>query len=102
MPNVILDPTLALIRAQFGFRIQVRAECGKKIGSEIKINGSITKIQFWCKIMFWLVETASEGTPCWVPSLVRLAQLVYSSVPLQAKLVLKLECAEIALNHDMI
>ena len=26
--NVILDPTLALIRAQLGFRIQVRAECG--------------------------------------------------------------------------
>ena len=26
----ILDPTLALIRAQLGFRIQVRAECGKK------------------------------------------------------------------------
>ena len=28
--NVILDPTLALIRAQLGFRIQVGAECGKK------------------------------------------------------------------------
>ena len=27
--NVILDPTLALIRAQLGFRIQVGAECGK-------------------------------------------------------------------------
>ena len=26
--NVILDPTLALIRAQLGFRIQVGAECG--------------------------------------------------------------------------
>ena len=26
--KVILDPTLALIRAQLGFRIQVRAECG--------------------------------------------------------------------------
>ena len=26
--NLILDPTLALIRAQLGFRIQVRAECG--------------------------------------------------------------------------
>ena len=31
--NVILDPTLALIRAQLGFRIQVRAECGKKISA---------------------------------------------------------------------
>ena len=28
LSNVILDPTLALIRAQLGFRIQVRAECG--------------------------------------------------------------------------
>ena len=27
--NLILDPTLALIRAQLGFRIQVGAECGK-------------------------------------------------------------------------
>ena len=26
--NLILEPTLALIRAQLGFRIQVRAECG--------------------------------------------------------------------------
>ena len=26
--NVILDPTLALIRAELGLRIQVRAECG--------------------------------------------------------------------------
>ena len=26
--NVILDPTLALIRAQLGFRIQVGAKCG--------------------------------------------------------------------------
>ena len=31
LSNVILDPTLALIRAQLGFRIQVRAECGNKI-----------------------------------------------------------------------
>ena len=30
LSNVILDPTLALIRAQLGFRIQVRAECGNK------------------------------------------------------------------------
>ena len=28
--NLILEPTLALIRAQLGFRIQVRAKCGKK------------------------------------------------------------------------
>ena len=28
--NLILDPTLALIRSQLGFRIQVRAECGNK------------------------------------------------------------------------
>ena len=28
LSNVILDPTLALIRTQHGFRIQVRAECG--------------------------------------------------------------------------
>ena len=27
--NVILDPTLALIRAELGFGIQVEAECGK-------------------------------------------------------------------------
>ena len=27
--NVILDPTLALIRAQIGLRIQVGAKCGK-------------------------------------------------------------------------
>ena len=27
--NLILDPTLALIRAQLGFRIQVGAKCGK-------------------------------------------------------------------------
>ena len=26
---MIIEPTLALIRAQLGFRIQVRAECGK-------------------------------------------------------------------------
>ena len=26
--NLILEPTLALIKAQLGFRIQVRAECG--------------------------------------------------------------------------
>ena len=29
--NVILDPTLALIRSQLGFRIQVGAECGNKV-----------------------------------------------------------------------
>ena len=29
--NLILDPTLALIRAQLGFRIQVGAECGNKL-----------------------------------------------------------------------
>ena len=29
LSNVISDPTLALIRAQLGFRIQVQAECGK-------------------------------------------------------------------------
>ena len=29
---MILDPTLALIRAQLGFRIQVGAECGKNVG----------------------------------------------------------------------
>ena len=29
--NLILDPTLALIRAQLGFRIQVGAECGNKV-----------------------------------------------------------------------
>ena len=29
--NVILDPTQALIRAQLGFRIQVRAECGNAV-----------------------------------------------------------------------
>ena len=28
LSNVILDPTLGLIRAQLGFRMQVRAECG--------------------------------------------------------------------------
>ena len=27
---VILDPTVAIIGAQLGFRIQVGAECGKK------------------------------------------------------------------------
>ena len=26
--SMIIEPTLALIRAQLGFRIQVRAECG--------------------------------------------------------------------------
>ena len=31
----ILDPTLALIRAQLGFRIQVRAECGNMLGVTI-------------------------------------------------------------------
>ena len=29
--NVILDPAVALIRAQLGVRIQVRAERGKKM-----------------------------------------------------------------------
>ena len=29
--NLILDPTLALIRAQLVFRIQVGAECGNKV-----------------------------------------------------------------------
>ena len=29
--NLILDPTLALIRAQLGFRIQVGAECGNTL-----------------------------------------------------------------------
>ena len=33
--NVILDPTLALIRAQLGFRIKVRAECGNMSGREM-------------------------------------------------------------------
>ena len=28
LSTMILDPTLALIRAQFGFRIQVGVECG--------------------------------------------------------------------------
>ena len=27
--NLILEPTLALIRTQLGFRIQVQVECGK-------------------------------------------------------------------------
>ena len=31
LSNVILDPTLAFIRAQLGFRIQVRAECGNNV-----------------------------------------------------------------------
>ena len=35
--NLILDPTLALIRAQLGFRIQVGAECGK-IGSNVEVK----------------------------------------------------------------
>ena len=34
--NLILDPTLALIRSQLGFRIQVRAECGKNCDSLIQ------------------------------------------------------------------
>ena len=32
--NLILDPTLALIRAQLGFGIKVRAECGKNMSGE--------------------------------------------------------------------
>ena len=35
--NLILDPTLALIRAQLGFRIQVGAECGNKGKHTIKL-----------------------------------------------------------------
>ena len=37
LSNEILDPTLALIRAQHGFRIQVRAECGRT-GEDRKNN----------------------------------------------------------------
>ena len=33
--NQILEPTLALIRAQLGFRIKVRAECGNISGREM-------------------------------------------------------------------
>ena len=29
--SMIIEPTLALIRAQLGFRIQVRAECGNNL-----------------------------------------------------------------------
>ena len=32
---MIIEPTLALIRAQLGFRIQVRAECGKNVQDRI-------------------------------------------------------------------
>ena len=36
--NVILDPTLALIRAQLGFRIQVRAECANVIMDSLDMD----------------------------------------------------------------
>ena len=41
LSNLFLDPTLALIRAQLGFRIQVRAECGKKIMVEILATNGV-------------------------------------------------------------
>ena len=53
--NLILDPTLALIRAQLGFRIQVGAECGNKT-YQTKLNKTkqLSKIQenIWSKY-FW-------------------------------------------------
>ena len=40
--NLILDPTLALIRAQLGFRIQVGAECGNK-SNELNESNKLNK-----------------------------------------------------------
>ena len=42
--NVILDPTLALIRAQLGFRIQVGAECGNN--RELTTSDNLVVILF--------------------------------------------------------
>ena len=45
--NLILDPTLALIRAQLGFRIQVVAECGNNlrlISSQLKLPWDTKKL----------------------------------------------------------
>ena len=45
--NVILDPTLAFIRAQLGFRIQVWAECGSKqnisVADSVPLSSRLTK-----------------------------------------------------------
>ena len=40
--NLILEPTLALIRAQLGFRIQVRAECGNILRFNLYVKEGIT------------------------------------------------------------
>ena len=45
--NLILDPTLALIRAQLGFRIQVGAECGNNLrlsSSQLKLPWDTKKL----------------------------------------------------------
>ena len=38
LSNKILNPTLALIRAQLGFRIQVRADCGNIVPLHKQVN----------------------------------------------------------------
>ena len=45
--NLILDPTLALIRAQLGFRIQVEVECGNNLrlsSSQLKLPWDTKKL----------------------------------------------------------
>ena len=46
--NLILDPTLALIRAQLGFRIQVGAKCGKKLFRQFELMSTrvVSEAQF--------------------------------------------------------
>ena len=48
LSNVILDPTLALIRAQLGFRIQVRAKCGNNRNLGISGSMSVYKKSHGC------------------------------------------------------
>ena len=58
--NVILDPTLDLIRAQLGFGIQVRAECGNRMNSGRRVWAKcITRFSIY--INRALYPTSTEG-----------------------------------------
>ena len=54
--NVILDPTLALIRAQLGLRIQVQAECGKKGDNTESYGKSLFKRIHSCLVLIVLED----------------------------------------------
>ena len=87
--NLILEPTLALIRAQLGFRIQVRAECGKKLGYHpyklVYKYYKVTKLNIFINVllrnklkeadfpkrlsMCQLILTKADADPAWLSNL---------------------------------